>query len=266
MNKSLLIRIILVLALFIFSFSACEDSEEDESSSSDLEVPNDDDDDNDNNDDNDDDDNNDDNDDVDEGFFDDFESYTVGNAPEGRWSIIGLEGNAGIEVIDLNSKEGVGQAVKFIDPDLSSAGALMTEIPESLSQGVFRIGWDWYWLGGQGMGLNVYGAQMSRIAQIDLWEGRVEAARTDGGYEICADPVGYDTWIHLELLVDVPNEEISLSIDQASTPCHQIAFINEEENVPEGFLYNMYVDAEASTYLDNVSLESMGKDDFGVKR
>ena len=256
MGPTFFFRLIFIVGILMVFLLACEqpednnDTHSDESGDDDSGSDDDDDDDN-----NDDDNNNDDDDnDIDEGFFDDFESYATGEAPDGRWSVQGLSGTALIEVVDLAAKATHGQVVEFVDPDQSSAGALLTEIPEGPAQGVFRLEWDWNWIGGQGMGLNIYGYGMSRIVQIDLWEGRIEAASADGGYEICVDPVEYDTWIHLDLTVDVPNETFTLTMDQSSTPCAEMAFVDQEETTPEGFLYNMYVDAEASTYLDNVGL------------
>ena len=229
MGPTFFFRLIFIVGILMVFLLACEqpednnDTHSDESGDDDSGSDDDDDDDN-----NDDDNNNDDDDnDIDEGFFDDFESYATGEAPDGRWSVQGLSGTALIEVVDLAAKATHGQVVEFVDPDQSSAGALLTEIPEGPAQGVFRLEWDWNWIGGQGMGLNIYGYGMSRIVQIDLWEGRIEAASADGGYEICVDPVEYDTWIHLDLTVDVPNETFTLTMDQSSTPCAEMAFVDQ---------------------------------------
>jgi len=191
-------------------------------------------------------------------YFEDFESYTVDDPPGGGWDVSGLAGGATATIMTL-AKDGVGQGLKLSDINSAAGGAVISPVANTLFATPFQIDWDWYWVSGDGMALQIIPAEGATLAwtlSVDFYMGHVEAVTSAGGgtWVTCVASVDFGQWYKFSAVVDPVAKTYSVLIDGAATDCTDLDFL-EMTAAPDKLAFTMYTDVNGGeTHVDNLGL------------
>ncbi len=194
-------------------------------------------------------------------YFDDFESYTLGEEPTSPW-VVSKAGDTAYEIVDAIAKAGEGQFLQAAaGADSGDFGNAATYI--SIAEDAV-YSFDFYRIAGASLELRISyydGIWLDEVIvelagatnKLQVWDSTIP------GWIDCA-AISYDEWQRLEILYHWYSGTIDVSLDGNLTDCEDVPLIHDDEQPMTLLQFLDFTSAGfgGTTYIDNVGIQSYG--------